>query len=863
MAKIFLSYRREDSAAAAGRIHDHLRAHFGPDAVFRDIDNIPFGVDFREHIDAAVGRSDVVLVVIGRHWAGGTDDHRRTDDPRDFVRIEVESALKRKIPVIPILIDHTKMPSEADLPPSLAELAFRNAIEVDQGRDFEHHVNRLVHGIDHHLQQANTARAERLSQSQEEATSLLRLQEPARAQSVNHSENEANSPRPGQIAGLDHVGAGDDSARQRLLTTLVEQGQVGGPKAAVVGRTRHAVELENRNRSAMIEKVRTIWITGYLRQSLFQETRIILGLNERSDAVARPMDLLVRRPNEDDKPLPSGTGIVDVFDSVDHSLLILGAPGSGKTTLLLELARDLLDRAVVADSHPIPVVFPLSTWTVTRKSLVEWLQDELNLRYDVPCGIASEWITTNQVLPLLDGLDEVRPEHRAACVEAINTFRQSHGFLPLIISSRKSDYESLAEPLRLHGAVLVRPLSRDQVIAYLADLGPAGEPVREALQQDASLWEFLDSPLLLNIVTVAFANKMIAPPQANGTTSERRNHLFGAYVNQALHRRAPDRRYTSDQTIRWLSWMASQMVEHGQTMFYLERLQIDWLPLGQRQAFRAYWPLAYGLVNGLVTGLGFGLVAGLLGGLINGLGFGLVVGLVVGLVAGLLGVRRGFLLDKDIVCAETVRWSWIVFRRGLFKSRWMLGGPANGLIVGWVVGQKFGLLNGLVAGLVAGLGFGLVVGLIRGMSVSEIETRAIPNQGIHRSARNALVFGLRFGLVNGLFGGLLGGLVGGVGFALVGGLVGGLVVALVVALRAGGEACLRHLVLRLLLVWNGTAPWNYVKFLDHAADRILLRKVGGGYMFIHRMLLEWFAARYVEPGTMPKKDPASGEHDPA
>jgi hypothetical protein len=132
MAKIFLSYRRDDSAAAAGRIYDHLHAQFGPDAVFRDIDNIPFGVDFREHIDAAVSQCDVVLVVIGRLWAGGTDDHRRVDDPRDFVRIEIESALKRDIPVIPILVDRTTMPNEADVPSSLAGLTYRNALEVDR-----------------------------------------------------------------------------------------------------------------------------------------------------------------------------------------------------------------------------------------------------------------------------------------------------------------------------------------------------------------------------------------------------------------------------------------------------------------------------------------------------------------------------------------------------------------------------------------------------------------------------------------------------------------------------------------------------------------------------------------------------------
>jgi hypothetical protein len=84
----------------------------------------------------------------------------------------------------------------------------------------------------------------------------------------------------------------------------------------------------------------------------------------------------------------------------------------------------------------------------------------------------------------------------------------------------------------------------------------------------------------------------------------------------------------------------------------------------------------------------------------------------------------------------------------------------------------------------------------------------------------------------------------------------------IVAVRAGGEACFRHYFLRVWLIRRGSTPWSYVRFLDYCADRILLRKVGG-YMLIHRMLLEWFAERYVEPGTMPEKDPSSGEHQPA
>jgi TIR domain-containing protein len=156
MAKIFLSYRRDDSAAAAGRIYDRLRAYFGSDAVFIDVDNIPIGVNFRKHLDSVVSRCDVVLAVIGKRWAGEAEVHRRLDDPRDFVRIELESALKREIPVIPILIEHSRMPSEADLPASLALLADYNAIDVDQGRDFHHHVDLLIKGIEFHLRQGRT-----------------------------------------------------------------------------------------------------------------------------------------------------------------------------------------------------------------------------------------------------------------------------------------------------------------------------------------------------------------------------------------------------------------------------------------------------------------------------------------------------------------------------------------------------------------------------------------------------------------------------------------------------------------------------------------------------------------------------------
>jgi hypothetical protein len=198
------------------------------------------------------------------------------------------------------------------------------------------------------------------------------------------------------------------------------------------------------------------------------------------------------------------------------------------------------------------------------------------------------------------------------------------------------------------------------------------------------------------------------------------------------------------------------------------------------------------------------------------------------------------------------------------------------LVVGVVVGVVLGVVLGeLGRGLFAGLFFGPVVGVVGvlrdGLSFGEIETRALPNEGMHRSARNAVVVGLVVGPLVGMVValvlmlflalspardfGLSAVLVGGLLVGLPLGLLVGLPFGLFVGLYAGGEACLKHAVLRLWLVRDGSTPWNYVRFLDHAAERILLRKAGGGYAFIHRMLLEYFAARYVEP--------SSGEAQPA
>jgi TIR domain-containing protein len=149
MAKIIISYRRADSAGITGRIRDRLVAHYGASLVFMDVEDIPFGSDFREHVRGELLRSDLLLVVVGREWLGKNGDGpARIHSETDPVRIEVETALQNAIPVIPVLVNGAQVPEPSDLPDTLRDFAFLNAATVDAGRDFHVHMERLIPGID-------------------------------------------------------------------------------------------------------------------------------------------------------------------------------------------------------------------------------------------------------------------------------------------------------------------------------------------------------------------------------------------------------------------------------------------------------------------------------------------------------------------------------------------------------------------------------------------------------------------------------------------------------------------------------------------------------------------------------------------
>ena len=682
-------------------------------------------------------------------------------------------------------------------------------------------------------------------------------------------------------------------------------------------------------RQAMLNRVRDFWVKGVLESSLHEEARIELGLEERRDAVAeRPWDVILRTPDRPDCKLPPGTKISDVFERVGRSLLILGEPGAGKTTTLLELAREMIDRAGEDPSEKIPVVFNLSSWTDPKQPIADWLIEELRAKYNIPKKIAAPWVENDSLLLLLDGFDEVAPERREACIEAINVFLEEH-FVPLVVCCRKEEYEALDSKLKLQSAILLQPLTPEQIDGYLERLSPEMAPLRDALKDDQELQEFARTPLILSIMTLAYRGMPIEELQSLGSIEDRRRHLFKTYVDQMFKRttRIDPELYPKEKTIRWLSRLARKMSESSQTVFLIERMQPSWL---ETESQKWLYLIVVVLVIGLVFSLYFGLTGffwigesyyvlagGLLGGMVGfviGTGDkikpaeilkwswkeglrGLILGLIFGLLCwstiAMTNAMIGGLLSWMICGIILSLISWCMFVRqqviggimsemlretivevmnelsdfenkyGLNKSNknniYLLFIPICGLIWGLMMWLIFRMVGGLMLGPAAGLFIapmvGMLFGLTSGLSNTDLEMKIAPNQGIKQSAKNALKIGLISLLMGGLFFGLtfglifwqiygqMDGLMGGLFFGLIGGLLAGQIGWLL----CGGNAIIQHFALRFVLHRKNLLPWNLVPSLDYATERIFLRKVGGGYVFVHWMLMEYFAS--LEPGT--------------
>lgn len=659
--------------------------------------------------------------------------------------------------------------------------------------------------------------------------------------------------------------------QQNFLTKLAEKiglvvfgGTVNIEKLHIVGQ-----ELTNkgeRYRQIVLNKVNNYWLKGVLEKSLYEQVIIELGIEQQLKAVAFPWNLHWETGDELQQPLPQGTKIIDIFDSIGagRTLLILGAPGSGKTIALLELTRNLIARAQQDVNHLIPVVFNLSSWKgEKRQAISEWIVEELKTKYHIPKEFGEIWVKEHQLLLLLDGLDEVKTKYQGACINALNRFLQDYG-PEIVVCSRTEDYKSLSERLALQSAICIQPLTTDQINQYLDRLGSQLKALKNVLQEDNNLREFVKVPLILNVMVLAYQDRSVENLLQASSAKERQQCLFNTYIEWMFQRSRVSLKYPEIQVRQWISWLAETMSEASQTVFLIEQLQPSLLTRKETILY------SFGLV---ITYLLFACLVSKLLGVAN---LVLIEGLILGAPVFWL-ISRGY----NIYPIETLKWSWARFYKTLKRSvsfsiifavlafvifclsivffsssyhdhrlpvipkesyeEWYPNSEFPAPSVPQGLAGITGLLTWLGSAILSGISilsftFGIVNSLIQGITGPSIENKIIPNQGIFRSLKYSIFFSFISAILAIVIAGLI-------QFPVIFWGVFGLFFGFA---AGGGAMCIKHLILRIILYLKGHIPWNYAQFLNYAVERAFLQRVGGGYIFSHRLLMEHFAQMKID-----------------
>lgn len=679
---------------------------------------------------------------------------------------------------------------------------------------------------------------------------------------------------------------------------------------------------KRRKQLILLDKVCNFWVNGVLDQAVREAVLLDINWQRCDTAVDLPWRNLAGTILPEADAGAGSSNILNVFSETDRALLILGVPGAGKTITLLRLARELIDRAEADERQPIPVILNLASWAEKRAPLADWIIYELTAKYQIPERLGRTWLADDELLLLLDGLDTVADRFRAECVTAVNQFRETHGLTGLVVCSRQEAYESLANRLKMGGAILLQPLTVAQINTYIQ--AAVSSLPQTAVQDHTALAEIAQSPLMLSVMMRAFNDETAVAPltennwtqtlaeaiEEDETLAQLYHHLFAVYVAQMFQRQGNDGAYTEKQTMAWLSWLAKRMSQHNQSTFLIEQIQPSWLPttrwryyylllsrltdgfmggvvlwlllllfqqavppfqtgLSDFTARLLQWPLALSQFIGMII---FNMLLSLLVALMFGVlftkypikssdptsrwrrrGQSLLVGIIIGVVTTLLlvqivdpllalswGTAEGFLFGlvarysygssfrDEIRPVSALSWSW----------REALKVGIVGLILAFIAEvietQLYGYNGFARTFLAVGLG-GFLLG---GLTGETLKKSFRPNQGTWLSLRNSVMAAFIAGALLGLLMGLL-------YMDVRMGVLTVVFMALLVAPLYGSGNVVKHFLLRGLLWAQRVVPGNYSRFLDSAVNHAFLHKVGGGYIFIHRLLQDFFRTQTV------------------
>ncbi|MCV6637215.1 NACHT domain-containing protein [Candidatus Albibeggiatoa sp. nov. NOAA] len=587
------------------------------------------------------------------------------------------------------------------------------------------------------------------------------------------------------------------------------------------------------------------------------------------------------RTNGDAKQFPQDMEIIDIFKEVGNILLILGDAGTGKTMTLHKLASELLDDVKKNTDSPTPIMLNLSSWAKERKPIKEWLIDRITSDYYLKKyrGNVKKLLEKNHILPLLDGLDEVQKKYRRDCVSAINEFaKEECGLSGLVVCSRSEEYNALRRNnhvrrksnqsnwLEFRSAIVLKKLTDEQINDYLQQK-ESFKSLQILIQLDTDLHKLAETPLFLNVMSVVYeglpldeVNNIVETMQ-NMTLHVKQEELFESYTEKVFHLKCEKKEvcpYTKYCFINSLSWLAYQMKEHDTNTFYIERLDLTWLSEKQKKIYFQSASIRLALIFGMLLGIS---------GILPPFGAGTLylVGVFWGAVLGAFTTPK---LKEKLITG----WDFCSVYKNANSN------IAEGLVLGLIMGflgwgtvslfsvihyphYYLGFTELVEYSLLTTFFSGLLFTLSGGFKYKPLQLReqANPNRGVLLVAKN----GAQISSLLTLFV-ILGyiiyiatvSVVNPTHTTIENNISSYLLVSLVIIfymtwifclifLFNGGISIIKHYTVRNTLS-SDSLPFKLVDFFDHCTKLILLRRVGGGYMFLHRLLLDHFAQKYRE-----------------
>jgi hypothetical protein len=816
--RIFISYRRQDTAWAAGRLNDALVQHFPAEQVFKDVDSIEPGEDFVERITAAVSSCDVLLALIGPQWLTVTNRNgqRRLDDPKDVVRLEIETALTRKIRVIPILVDDTPIPVAEELPATLAPLVRRNAVVINP-ETFD--TRRLITAVQKTL-------AEEQARQQAEEQARQQAEEQARQQAEEQARQEAEEQARREAEERVRREAGDQNRRRTvrplralvwswvLLVGLVAASVIGYvlwgvsgmllaafvivPPVVVWGwrrRQRAVAGTSTRGEvdaaaDRLAEQTLESWSRQVVQRGIQAPAPVRVRWQWAAEDIAAPRQDLAASPSLPTDPGPlspdgddrSGTGRVlnsglvtrlhdEVYARLRHGRLVLiGGPGAGKTgAMILLLLEALRYRERIPETArtdvPVPVWLTLGSWDPSVQGLRDWVTATINRDHpylratDFGPDAVAQLFDTGRIALFLDGLDEMPDMLRSKAVERLAGEAAGRR---VVITSRPDEFRETIDlgrrQLPYTAVIQLGPVGPKAAVKYLLEgqIGAARLAWQPVVDHLVAHPDGVLAQTLNTPLMLSLARAAHVREDPGGLLagmSPDEQTLRVHLLDQVLVAAYPEPSERAHAT-HWLSWLAHRMsTQPNGPMRDLRWWQIpSWIPR---------WLV--GLVFGLVFGLMFMLVFGLMFMLMFELP-GLVGGLVLGLVGGLAG---GLLVRYEVQRVTprslTLRWD---LRSGVSLA--FVVPAAYSLVVwlwsGFLSALEGGLSSGLkglalafqwalLPGLAFGLGVWLIVELLVVWRAPAAATPAAPPRSVYPKDRQShLLSVIVFALSFGLFG---------------------------------------------------------------------------------------------------------------